>query len=160
MPRTYAGLPAASVRRRTDLAARRAHAPLPISLPPEAAMKTTLALDPSPNGHPADTAMAASANGVLTAVSREFQNVVADIEDLVKATTSLTGDDLARAKARLGERIAVAKKYAADTGSAIAVRARDAAGKTDAYVHEQPWKVIGASAAVAFLLGVLVARRN
>lgn len=115
-----------------------------------------------PNGHGAEMALpsAASADGVLSTVSREFQNVLADIEDLIKATTSLTGDELARAKVRLGERVAFAKKYATDTGNAIALRARDAAGKTDAYVHEQPWKVIGASAAVAFLLGLLIARRN
>ena len=123
---------------------------------------TILNPETPPNGHGADMALASasSTDGVLASVSREFQNVLADIEDLIKATTSLTGDDLARAKARLGERVAFAKKHATDTGNAIALRARDAAGKTDAYVHEQPWKVIGASAAVAFLLGLLIARRN
>jgi ElaB/YqjD/DUF883 family membrane-anchored ribosome-binding protein len=113
------------------------------------------------NGQGAEASLApVTAEGVLSTVSREFQNVLADIEDLIKATTSLTGDDLARAKARLSERVAAARQSAAEVGSAIATRARNAATVTDDYVHEQPWKVIGASAAVAFLLGLLLARRN
>jgi ElaB/YqjD/DUF883 family membrane-anchored ribosome-binding protein len=113
------------------------------------------------NGHGPDLAMTpVSVDGVMTSVSREFHNVLADIEDLIKATTSLTGDELARAKAKLTERLASARKSATDMGDALATRARDAASMTDDYVHAQPWKAIGAGAAVAFLLGLLLARRN
>ncbi len=92
-------------------------------------------------------------------ISNEFQNFLCDIEDLFKATTSLTGDDLARAKAKLGARIEAAKESIEDASDNVAQRARRTAAMSNNYVHEQPWTVIGAGAAVSFLLGYLIARR-
>ena len=96
----------------------------------------------------------------MSAVSREVTNVIADAEDLIRATTALTGEDLARIRAQLSKGVTAAKHSIEEMGGAIAGGARRTVATTDAYVHEQPWKVIGASAAVAFLLGILVARRN
>jgi len=102
----------------------------------------------------------AKTNGVQSNVSREFHNFIADIEDLIKATTSLTGEDLARAKAKLSERVAAAKESVEEMGGAVAQQARKTAADTNDYVHEQPWQAIGAAAAVAFLLGFVLARRG
>lgn len=93
-------------------------------------------------------------------LTREFHNFVADIEDLIKATANLTGDDLNRAKAKLNQRIAAAKGSVEDMSETIAKRARKTAESTNTYVHEQPWTAIGASAAVGLLLGYLLARRS
>ncbi|WP_350448461.1 DUF883 family protein [Pseudomonas solani] len=95
-----------------------------------------------------------------SAISREFYNFLADIEDLIKETTSLTGDELAHARVKLNARVAAAKASAEEVGDSITLRARQTASMTNDYVHEQPWKVLGASAAIAFLLGVLIARRS
>lgn len=95
----------------------------------------------------------------LSGVSREFYNFLADVEDLVKAATSLTGDDLALAKAKLGERVAQAKASVEQMGGAFVYQARKAATVTNDYVHEQPWQMIGAGAALGFLLGFALARR-
>lgn len=92
-------------------------------------------------------------------LAREFHSFVADIEDLVKATTSLTGDELNRAKAKLNQRIASAKTTVEDMGETIVNRARKTAETTNTYVHEKPWNAIGAGAAVGLLLGYLLARR-
>ena len=119
-------------------------------------MKTT---SNTPEAIANGTASSPAAQTIRAGISREFHNFLADIENLVKDTTSLTGEDLAKAKARLSERIAAARESAEQMGSAIAQRARVTASDTNAYVHEQPWKVIGASAAVAFLLGFVLARR-
>jgi ElaB/YqjD/DUF883 family membrane-anchored ribosome-binding protein len=101
-----------------------------------------------------------AASDIGSGVSREFHSFLEDIEDLVKQTTSLTGDELARAKEKLSARVASAKESVEDMGHAAANRARKAAKATDRYVHEQPWKVIGASAAIAFLIGFALARRD
>lgn len=98
--------------------------------------------------------------GVSASVTREFSNVIADAEDLIKATTSLTGDDLVRIRAQLAKGVAAAKVSLDEMGGAVADGARRAGASTDAYVHQQPWKVIGASAAAAFLLGLFIARRG
>jgi len=93
-------------------------------------------------------------------VSREFHNFIADVEDLVKATTNLTGEDLSKAKAKLTERVEAAKESVAEMGESIAHRVGQGATITNKYVHEKPWGAIGASAAVGLLLGYLLARRS
>jgi len=100
---------------------------------------------------PADTA--------LSGVPRELHNFLADIEDLIKATTSLTGEELVRARARLGERIAAAKQSARAMGGTIAHQARNTAAVTDSYVHKQPWTAIGLGSVLGVLLGFALARR-
>lgn len=89
----------------------------------------------------------------------EYRSFVADIEDLIKATTSLSGEDLAHAKEALYKRIQAAKDSMEEVGSAISDRARRSAAATNSYVKENPWQAIGIGAAVGLLLGVVVARR-
>lgn len=96
------------------------------------------------------------ANGI----SAEFKNFLTDIEDLVKQTTTLTGEDLARAKSKLSARIGAAKESVSDVSSALSDRARHAARSTDEYVHEQPWKSISIGAAFGLLLGFVLSRRS
>jgi len=103
--------------------------------------------------------VAAKANQVAANASSEFQNFIADVEDLVKETTTLTGEDLTRAKAKLSARLADAKDSVVEMGGEIAQRARKGAKATDDYVHEQPWKAIGAGAAIGLLVGFALARR-
>lgn len=101
----------------------------------------------------------AAANSGRQNISREFHDLVADIEDLVKQTASLSGEELNLARTRLAELIASAKTSAEDMGGAVAQRARRSAAATNNYVHEQPWKAIGIGATVGLLLGVVLARR-
>lgn len=98
-------------------------------------------------------------NGVSN-VAREFNNFVNDIENLIKATSNLTGEELQKAKEKLNERISVAKQCATEMGEAVADRARKTAETTNSYVHDQPWSAVGASAAVGVLLGYVLARRH
>jgi ElaB/YqjD/DUF883 family membrane-anchored ribosome-binding protein len=92
-------------------------------------------------------------------ISNEFKSFLSDVEDLVKQATTLTGDDLARAKAKLSARIGAAKESVSGAGAAISDRARNAAHITNEYVHEQPWKSISIGAAFGLLLGFVLARR-
>lgn len=108
------------------------------------------------NGH-ADAAMADRAT---PGVSGEFQNFVADVEDLIKATTSLTGEDLTQARAKLSKRVAAAKESVEGIGGAIADQARITARGTDSYVHEHPWQAIGIGTVLGLLVGVTLARRK
>lgn len=95
-----------------------------------------------------------------TSIANEFNNFVADVEDLIKATTHLTGEDLSKAKAKLNERIALAKESATEIGESLANRARKTAETTNTYVHEQPWNAVGIGAAVGLVVGYLLARRD
>jgi ElaB/YqjD/DUF883 family membrane-anchored ribosome-binding protein len=123
-------------------------------------MKTSTQ-QPGANGQGAEATSAALAtvDSARTAVSREYHNFISDVEDLVKATSLLTGEELTRAKARLIERVASAKQSVEELGGQVAQQARKSAAVTNAYVHEEPWKAIGISAALGLLLGVVLARR-
>lgn len=99
------------------------------------------------------------AETALSNISHEFRNFVADVESLLKATNSLSGEELARAKAKLEQRIIAAKHSAEEIGGNIANRARKTAESANNYVHEQPWPAIGASAGIGFLVGYLLSRK-
>lgn len=101
-----------------------------------------------------------SAKEVKLEVSREFHNFLSDIEDMIKETTSLTGEELAIAKAKLSKRVAQAKESVEEMGEEIAHRAQRTARVTNNYVHNEPWKAIGAGAAAGLLVGFLLARRS
>lgn len=89
-------------------------------------------------------------------IARDFRNFVNDVEDLIKTTANLSGDDLAKAKAKLNERISVAKKSVEEFSDTIAERASKTATSANNYVHEKPWPVIGAGVALGFLAGYLL----
>ncbi|MBA3582018.1 MAG: DUF883 domain-containing protein [Gammaproteobacteria bacterium] len=93
-------------------------------------------------------------------ISEEFHNFLADIEELITQTTSLSGEDLARAKEKLNERVEMARESLDDMGGVIAQRARQTAAATDNYVRDQPWTAIGIGAALGVILGVVLARRQ
>jgi ElaB/YqjD/DUF883 family membrane-anchored ribosome-binding protein len=105
-----------------------------------------------------DRSAQAEQNQANPALSNEFHNFIADIEDLLKTTTSLTGAEFEAAKKKLTERVATAKASVEDIGHNFAAKARHSAEVTDRYVHQQPWQSIAACAAVSFVLGVIVAR--
>jgi len=101
-----------------------------------------------------------TAKDLASGISNEFKSFLTDIEDLVKETTTLTGEDLARAKAKLTARISAAKESVTDVGAVISERARGAAYTTNQYVHDQPWKSITIGAAFGLLLGFVLSRRS
>lgn len=102
----------------------------------------------------------ATAAAEPSGTSGEFHNFIADIEDLITSMTPLTGEDLARAKAKLSERVAIARESVTAMGTQISDSARKTARVTNLYVQEHPWQAVGIGAALGLLIGVLVARRN
>jgi ElaB/YqjD/DUF883 family membrane-anchored ribosome-binding protein len=120
-----------------------------------------LLTEPASNGHGAkSTPKNAEADSTPLGIVREFQNFVADVEDLIKPSTSLTGEDLARAKANLYARVAAARVFAEQLPGAISARARNTAKVADAYVRERTWRTIGITAAAGLLIGFLLGRRG
>lgn len=90
----------------------------------------------------------------------DFKAVINDAEELLKATASQTGERAAAARARVEESIRATRERLADLQGDVADRARAAAHATDQIVHDNPWKAVGIAAAVGFLLGLLVHRRD
>jgi ElaB/YqjD/DUF883 family membrane-anchored ribosome-binding protein len=95
-----------------------------------------------------------------TDIAHEFKSFVADIESLIKETASLTGDDLAQAKIKINHRINAAKHHINAASGTMLDQARKTAVRTNEYVHEKPWAIIGTGALVSFVLGMLLGHRD
>jgi ElaB/YqjD/DUF883 family membrane-anchored ribosome-binding protein len=120
-----------------------------------------LLTEPVSNGQGAgSTPGSQTADATPSAITREFKNFVADMEDLIEASTSMTGEDLARAKANLYARVATARAFVEQVPGAFSDRARNTAKAADRYVREQPWHGMGITAAVGLLVGFLLGRRG
>lgn len=114
---------------------------------------------PNGRGERANSPAAARFRAARSGVASEVAHLITDIEDLVKQATSLTGEELTAAKAKLAERLATARASMSQMGDSVASQARTTAAATNEYVHEQPWKAIGIAATVGLLLGFALARR-
>lgn len=89
----------------------------------------------------------------------DLKIVVADAEELLRATASQAGEKVAVARERIQASLASARVKLVDAERVIVDRTRQAAKATDEYVRENPWKAVGVAAGVGFLLGLLINRR-
>lgn len=92
-------------------------------------------------------------------LAKDFDNVVSDAQELLKTIGNEGDARLVEAKKRMQASLAVAKNRLLELQTTVTDGARAAATTTDEYVHENPWLVIGASAAVGVIVGFLIARR-
>lgn len=89
----------------------------------------------------------------------DLKVVVADAEELLKATASQTGERITAARTRAEESLKVAKVRLADAQASAVANTKAAAQATDNYVHENPWQAVGVAAVAGLLLGALISRR-
>jgi len=89
----------------------------------------------------------------------DLQAVVRDTENLLKATAGDASERATKARAHAEESLHKARVRMNELEQDLTARAREAAQKTNAYVHENPWPSIGVAAGVGFLVGLLLGRR-
>lgn len=90
----------------------------------------------------------------------DFKAVIADTEELLKATASQSGERVSAARTRVQETIENTRERLAELQDSAIDKARAAARTTDQMLHDNPWKAVGIAAGVGFLLGLLVHRRD
>ena len=86
--------------------------------------------------------------------------VVADAEELLRATAGQGGDKLAQIRAKTEESIKVAKARIASAQAELIARTQEAAKATDVYVHENPWEAVGIAAGAGLVVGWLIGRSH
>jgi ElaB/YqjD/DUF883 family membrane-anchored ribosome-binding protein len=89
----------------------------------------------------------------------DFSAVLSEAEDLLKKASNETGDRAKDLRSQVEATLLSAKLRRQELEGEAVDRAKAAARYTDDYVHENPWQVIGAAAAVGFLVGLLMYRR-
>ena len=92
-------------------------------------------------------------------LAADLKVVVADAEELLRATASQAGEKVGAARERIQASLASARVKLAEAERAVVDKTKQAAKATDEYVHEHPWHAVGVAAVVGFLLGALITRR-
>jgi ElaB/YqjD/DUF883 family membrane-anchored ribosome-binding protein len=89
----------------------------------------------------------------------DLKVVVADAEELLRATASQAGEKVSAARERIQASLATAKVKLTEAERAMLEKTKLAAKATDDYVRENPWQAVGIAAAAGLVLGVLISRR-
>jgi ElaB/YqjD/DUF883 family membrane-anchored ribosome-binding protein len=89
----------------------------------------------------------------------DIRAVIADAEEILRATADQTGEKIAALRQRIQERLLDAR-IRLDAAEAVLIdKTRAAARATDDYVHANPWQAVGIGAGIGFLLGLVLGRR-
>ena len=86
----------------------------------------------------------------------DLKNLVADAEELLKATASQAGDKIAVARQKIEQSLIEGKKALADAEKTLVMKSKEAADVADDYVRENPWSAVGIAAGVGLILGLLI----
>jgi len=89
----------------------------------------------------------------------DFKVVLADTEELLRATAGQAGDKITELRGKAQDRLAAAKIRLAEAEGMLGDKAREVGQAADAYVHDNPWRSVGIAAGVGFIVGLLIGRR-
>jgi len=89
----------------------------------------------------------------------DLKAVVADSEELLRATAGSLDERASAARARVQESLRAARNKLEGIDGEMLDRVKQAAGATDDYVRDHPWGAVGIAAAAGLLVGVMIARR-
>jgi ElaB/YqjD/DUF883 family membrane-anchored ribosome-binding protein len=86
---------------------------------------------------------------------QEGPDLTADVQNLLGRIAHVADPEIARLRARIERRLAIAKKTLADGTDRVQRHAKD----VDSYVRDRPWQAVGIAAAAGLVVGFLAARR-
>jgi ElaB/YqjD/DUF883 family membrane-anchored ribosome-binding protein len=103
-------------------------------------------------------AMEIEMNVTTDKLMQELKAVVGDTEELLKATSSQGGDQIARIRTRAEESLRTARARMKDITQAAEAQALEAAREVDKQVHDNPWTAIGVAAGLGLAVGLMLRR--
>jgi ElaB/YqjD/DUF883 family membrane-anchored ribosome-binding protein len=80
--------------------------------------------------------------------------LISDVQDLLKATTSVVGDKATEARSRVQDSLKVAQDKLGEHYDTVRTKGQEAFTVTDGYVRDNPWNAVGIAAGVGFVLGL------
>jgi ElaB/YqjD/DUF883 family membrane-anchored ribosome-binding protein len=82
------------------------------------------------------------------------------VDDLTKALKDVDTPDIAKVRAKVKIALAAAKSAASDAASQVGRHAKRVGKRTDGFVRDNPWQVVGIAAVVGLAVGILSSRRS
>lgn len=92
-------------------------------------------------------------------LKENMQTVIADAEELLKATAGQTGERIEKVRTQVEKSLREARWRLTDAKDAVEKNVRKAAGSVDEQVHEHPYATAGIAAGIGLLIGLLISRR-
>ena len=80
--------------------------------------------------------------------------LVKDVQELLKATTSVVGDKANEARSRVQDHLKTVQDKLGDHYETVRTKGQEAFTTTDGYVRDNPWNAVGIAAGVGFILGI------
>jgi ElaB/YqjD/DUF883 family membrane-anchored ribosome-binding protein len=90
----------------------------------------------------------------------QVNNFLDSVEDLTNALKDVDSPEIARVRAKVKLALVAAKSAASDTVSQIRTQAQEVGQRTDTFVRDNPWQVIGIAAVIGLAVGILASRRS
>ena len=90
----------------------------------------------------------------------QVNNFLDSVEDLTKALKDIESPDIARVRAKVRVALVAAKSAVSDTAAQLRSQAHQVGKRTDTFVRDNPWQVIGIAAVVGLAVGILASRRS
>jgi ElaB/YqjD/DUF883 family membrane-anchored ribosome-binding protein len=90
----------------------------------------------------------------------QVNNFLDSVEDLTNALKDVESPEIARVRTKVKLALVAAKSAASDTASQIRSQAQQVGQRTDTFVRDNPWQVIGIAAVVGLAVGMLTSRRS
>lgn len=89
----------------------------------------------------------------------DFKALMADAEDLIKATASHEDGPLSAIRSKAIDTLNNAKETLSSAEGTVVEKAKVAAERTDEFVHRNPWEAVGVAAGLGLLIGLFIRRR-
>jgi len=103
---------------------------------------------------------ASTAHKVGEFANGQLNSFLSSVEDLTNALKDVESPEIARVRAKVKLALVAAKSAVSDTASQIRSQAELAGQRTDTFVRDNPWQVIGFAAVVGLAVGILASRRS
>ncbi|HXP65629.1 MAG TPA: hypothetical protein VN815_09150 [Steroidobacteraceae bacterium] len=100
-----------------------------------------------------------TAKGVSDYANGQVKSFLDNVEDLTKALKDVDSPDIAKVRAKVKIALAAAKSAVSDTASQLRDQAQEVGKRTDTFVRDNPWQVIGIAALVGLAVGIFASRR-
>lgn len=89
----------------------------------------------------------------------DFKALMADAEDLIKATAGHEDGPLGIIRSKAMDALNNAKESLSSVEGTVSEKAKVVAERADEFVHRNPWEAVGVAAGLGLLIGLFIRRR-